>query len=81
MPLIDIIGWIGSFLVVLAYALNIAKRMDAGSLSYILLNMTGSGCLIANTIYHNAIPSTAVNVVWIVIAIIALFKKKEKTTS
>lgn len=81
MLLIDIIGWLGSFLVVFAYAMNIAKRMDAGSLSYILLNIAGSGCLIANTIYHNSIPSAAVNVVWIVIAVFALFKKPKKTVS
>jgi hypothetical protein len=80
MLLIDIIGWLGSFLVVFAYAMNIAKKMDAGSLSYLLLNITGSGCLIANTIYHNAIPSAAVNIVWIAIAIFALFRKPGKAT-
>jgi hypothetical protein len=80
MLFIDIIGWLGSLLVVFAYAMNIAKRMDAGSLSYILLNIAGSACLIANTIYHNAIPSAAVNIVWIAIAILALIKKPKKVT-
>lgn len=78
MLLIDIIGWIGSACVVLAYTLNIMGKMKAEAISYILLNLVGSICLIANTIYHDAIPSTAVNVVWIIIAIIALFRKPKK---
>lgn len=81
MPFIDIIGWLGSLFVVVAYAMNIAGKMHAGSISYLLLNIAGSGCLIANTIYHNAIPSAAVNVVWITVAIFALFRKPGKTTS
>lgn len=81
MPLIDIIGWIGSAFVVIAYTLNIVGKMNSRSVSYIILNITGSGCLIANTFYHNAIPSMAVNVVWIVIAIFALVRKPKKLSS
>jgi len=81
MLLIDIIGWLGSAFVVIAYALNIVGRMKADSISYIMLNILGSGCLIANTIYHHALPSAAVNIVWIVIAIFALFRKPKKLSS
>jgi hypothetical protein len=75
--IIDIIGWIGSLTVIVAYALNMYKKLNADSLYYYLLNIFGSGCLIVNTIYHHAIPSTVVNIVWILIAGMALFKKKE----
>ena len=74
--IIDIIGWIGSVLVVMAYGLNMYKKLDSDSLAYYSMNIAGSACLILNTIYHHAIPSTVVNVVWIIIAIIALAKKK-----
>ncbi len=74
--IIDIIGWVGSALVVLAYALNMYKKLAADTLAYYLLNITGSVCLIANTMYHRAIPSTAVNVVWVLLALVAMFKKK-----
>ena len=74
--LIDIIGWMGSAMVVAAYALNINKRMAADAVNYYLLNIIGSACLIVNTIYHQAIPSAVVNIVWIFIAAIALIKKK-----
>ena len=77
--MIDIIGWIGSVMVVLAYGLNITGKLSSDAMSYYLLNIAGSAMLIVNTIYHNALPSAAINVVWIVIAVIALFRKKRKT--
>lgn len=74
--ILDIIGWVGSFLVVFAYALNMYKKLASDDLYYYLLNIIGSGCLIANTIYHSAIPSAAVNIIWVIIAVIAMIKKK-----
>ncbi|HMH22719.1 MAG TPA: hypothetical protein VK563_13125 [Puia sp.] len=74
--LIDIIGWIGSVMVIVAYGLNIAKRLASDSTWYYLLNIAGSGCLIANTYYHHAIPSAVVNVIWVFIALVALLRKK-----
>jgi hypothetical protein len=62
---IDVIGWIGSIMVVLAYGLNILNKLASDSLPYFLLNIGGSGCLIANTIYHHAIPSAVVNIIWV----------------
>jgi len=76
--IIDSIGWIGSVMVVLAYALNIAKKMASDSLTYYLLNILGSACLIVNTYYHHAIPSAVVNVIWVLIALAALLKKREQ---
>jgi hypothetical protein len=73
---IDIIGWIGSVMVVVAYALNMYKKMASDSRSYYLLNIFGSACLILNTIYHHAIPSAVVNVIWVGIAFMALVKKR-----
>ena len=74
--IIDIIGWIGSGMVIIAYALNMYKKLPADSLNYYLLNIIGSAFLIVNTIYHHAIPSAVVNIVWILIAGTALFKMK-----
>ena len=73
--LIDIIGWFGSLLVVLAYAFNISKKLDSGDILYYLLNIVGSACLIVNTIYHHALPSAAVNVIWMIIPLFSLAKK------
>ena len=73
---IEIVGWMGSAMVVLAYALNIYKYLASDSIWYVLLNFGGSACLIVNTFYHHAIPSTVVNVIWVLIALAALFKRK-----
>ncbi|MEM6524474.1 MAG: hypothetical protein AAF693_11805 [Bacteroidota bacterium] len=72
--IIDVIGWIGSLEVIAAYALISYHRVDASSLPYQLLNFTGGAFLIINTIYYGAYPSTAINVVWLIIAFIAMIK-------
>lgn len=70
--IIDIIGWIGSFEVILAYGLNSYQKIKSDSLAYQLLNLTGGIFLIINTVYYGAYPSTAINAVWMVIATIAI---------
>jgi len=73
--IIEILGWMGSVMVILAYALNIYKRLTSDSVLYYFLNIAGSSLLIINTLYHHAIPSMMVNVVWVLIAVVAIFKK------
>jgi hypothetical protein len=69
---LDLIGWIGAVLLLTAYALVSTERWRGRSFRFQLCNALGSGCLIANTAYYGAYPSTAVNVVWVVIALYAL---------
>jgi hypothetical protein len=72
--LIEVIGWVGSLMVVLAYGLNINKMLSADALAYYLLNIGGSACLVVNTLYHHAIPSAVVNIIWVFIALTALVR-------
>jgi hypothetical protein len=74
--LIESVGWIGSVAIVLAYALNMFKKLASDSAAYYILNIGGSICLIVNTLYHHAIPSAVVNVIWIFIALVAVFRRK-----
>lgn len=74
----DILGWIGSFEVVLAYFMISYQKIDAKSSLYQLLNLTGAIFLIINTIYYGAYPSTFINIVWVGIAAIALLKTARK---
>jgi hypothetical protein len=76
MPLIDIIGWLGSALVVFAYAMNMFGRMRADGIPYYLLNIAGSACLIVNTYEHQAIPSAVVNVIWVALAVWAMVRPR-----
>lgn len=70
--IIDIIGWIGSAEVILAYGLNSYGKINSSSWVYQALNLTGGIFLIINTVYYGSYPSTAINVVWVIIASIAL---------
>jgi hypothetical protein len=54
--IVDVIGWIGSILVIIAYALNIYGKLRSDSPLYSILNVAGSAGLIANTIYHQLNP-------------------------
>lgn len=72
--LIDILGWTGSALVVIAYAALSMGKITSKAKSYQWMNLVGSICLIINTLYYGALPSTFVNVVWLVIAGYSLIK-------
>jgi hypothetical protein len=71
--LFDSIGWLGAFLLLLAYALVSFKKLAADSLAYQGLNVVASILLAINTIYHRAFPSSFVNIVWTFIAVFAIF--------
>jgi len=72
--IINIIGWLGSAAVVVAYALVSTNRVNGNSLLYQLLNLIGSIFLIVNTVYLGALPSAFVNTMWVGIALFALWR-------
>ncbi len=72
--LIDIIGWGGSLMVILAYGLNSYQRIQSDSWTFLLLNFTGGICLIIYSVYYTAYANTFINVVWVMIAIPAILR-------
>lgn len=72
--IIDIVGWAGVVLVLVAYVLASARYLEADSTSYQVLNILGAGMLVVNSIYLEAYPSVGVNAAWVGIALIALFR-------
>ena len=72
--IIEIIGWIGTFFVVLAYFLVSYKKIQPTSKEYQLLNLFGALGISINVWHHQAWPSFALQIVWGVIALIALLK-------
>ena len=71
---IDIIGWVGAVLLLLAYAMVSYKRLPGDSVRFQLLNVAGGLLLAVNSGYHGALPSVVVNAVWIVIGVVALVR-------
>ena len=75
---IDLVGWVGAVALLGAYALVSSRKLEGDSLYYQLLNLTGGALLIINSSYYGAFPSVGVNVVWIGIAMTALFRKSRR---
>jgi len=72
---VEIIGWIGAVLIVGSYFLNINGKLKSSSGVYILSNLFGGIFFTINTLVHAAYPSMIVNIIWVLIAVAALFKK------
>ena len=70
--LINIIGWAGVALLVIAYWLVSTKRCQGNSILYQTLNIIGAFLLILNSFYFGAYPSVGVNIVWVGIALFTL---------
>ena len=68
---IEIVGWVGAGMLVLAYGLLSSGRLNAG-FGYQVLNLAGSAGLTVNALVHSAFPSATLNVIWVVIGISAL---------
>lgn len=70
----EIIGWIGSLAILVAYALNSYQKLRSDSLTFIILNLTGGLLLMAYTFYKDALANTFLNLVWVIVAVVALIK-------
>jgi hypothetical protein len=73
--LIDTLGWIGTILYLVAYALVSLKKVAGDSSVYQGINITAGVLLIVNTYYWHAFPSLGLNAAWIGIAIFTLGRK------
>ena len=75
--LIQIAGWIGSFLIVFAYFLLVAfKKIDENDKAYQIMNLFGAIGIGVNVFYHQAYPAVALQVIWGIIAIVSLLKRR-----
>ena len=63
--LIDILGWVGTILYLVAYALVSIKKVEGDSVVYQGMNIVAGALLVINTLYLRAYPSAGLNVAWI----------------
>lgn len=73
--IIQIVGWIGTFLIVFAYLLVSYKKISGDSKIYQAMNLLGAIGVGVNVFNQQAWPAVALQVVWAIIAISALAKK------
>ena len=81
---VEIAGWAGAVLILLAYLLLSAGRLTGQSLVYQGMNVVGASGFVINGWWHGALPSAALNVLWLLIGAIAswrILKKRGSSTS
>ncbi|QNQ11734.1 CBU_0592 family membrane protein [Sphingomonas alpina] len=71
---IEIVGWTGAILILVAYLMVSAGRLTGQSAVFQWMNLVGAACFIVNSGWHGALPSTVLNILWLLIGIVALWR-------
>ena len=72
----DLLGWVGTILYLIAYYLVSIKKVEGDSLSYQSMNIVAGILLVINTFYWRAYPSLGLNAAWILIGVFTLSRKR-----
>ncbi|MEO8455325.1 MAG: hypothetical protein ABI454_09205 [Sphingomicrobium sp.] len=82
--IVEIVGWAGAVLILLAYLLLSAGRLTGQSLTYQAMNVLGAAGFVINGWWHRALPSAVLNVLWLGIGVFAswrIWKRSGSSTS
>lgn len=81
---VEVAGWAGAVLILLAYLLLSAGKLTGQSLVYQAMNVLGAAGFVINGWWHGALPSAVLNVLWLLIGTVAtwqIVKKRRSSTS
>lgn len=78
---IEVVGWVGAALILLAYGLLSSGRRSGRSKLYQWMNIVGAAGFVINSGVNHAFPSAALNVIWIGIGGYALLKNYRAGTA
>jgi len=81
---VEAAGWIGAALILLAYLLLSMGKVTGQSPLYQGMNIVGAAGFIINGWWHGALPSAVLNVIWMLIGGVALWRitaKRKSSTS
>ncbi len=71
---VEVAGWIGASLILLAYLLLSAGKLTGQSPTYQWMNVVGAAGFVVNGLWHGALPSATLNVLWFLIGAVALIR-------
>lgn len=71
---IDIVGWCGAALLLAAFAANSFGYLGRGDAAYQFMNLFGAIGIALQAYKRRAFPAAALNVVWAIIAVVALLR-------
>jgi hypothetical protein len=75
---VEVAGWVGASLILGAYLLLSMGRVTGQSPLYQAMNVIGAAGFIVNGWWHGAVPSASLNVVWMLIGAVALWRIFQK---
>jgi hypothetical protein len=81
---VEVAGWSGAALILLAYLLLSMGKLTGQSAAYQWMNVFGAAGFIVNGWWHGALPSAVLNVIWMMIGGVALWRiarRKGSSTS
>ena len=78
---VETVGWAGALLILGGYALLTAGKLTAKSPAYQWMNVFGAAGFIVNSWANGALPSAALNVIWMGIGATALWRMWAKGSS
>ena len=81
---VEVVGWAGASLILFAYLLLSAGKLTGQSLVYQGMNIVGAAGFVINGWWHGAVPSAALNVLWLLIGAFASWRiltKRGSSTS
>ena len=71
---VEAVGWIGAALILLGSLMVTTGKLTGQSAAFQWMNVAGAAGFIVNGWWHGALPSTALNVIWMGIGIVALWR-------
>jgi hypothetical protein len=76
---IEVAGWVAAVFILAAYGLLSAGKLDGKSTVYHWMNVIGAAGFVVNSGYNGALPSAALNVIWIGIGVFGLVRYRPRT--
>lgn len=78
MTIVDWIGFLGVFQILLAYILSVTKKIKTNSLIFILLNLSGSIMACIASILITYMPFVVLEGAWALVSMYSLFTYKNE---
>jgi hypothetical protein len=76
--LYQLIGWTGTFLFIISYALLSIRKIQADKVLYQGMNALAALCLVINAIHIGDKPTLVVNAMWMCISVYAIIMASRK---
>ena len=81
MSLVDWIGTIGVFLILLAYFLNVTDRLNSKGPVFLLMNLVGAGLACLASVLLDYLPFVILEATWALVSVGALIRYLRRPSS